>query len=148
MKKIFIHLALVASVLALNSCDRTFEEINTDTSRIKDPAVGSLLAPIQYEMGSYGYNRADDFTFDIMQNALDFPNEGNTYSRYYMDEKSGNGYWNMSYRWLKQVNDLKKYATKEQNNNYLAISMVLKAWITANLTDAFGVYSFHRSSKP
>lgn len=142
MKKIFIHLALVASVLALNSCDRTFEEINTDTSRIKDPAVGSLLAPIQYEMGSYGYNRADDFTFDIMQNALDFPNEGNTYSRYYMDEKSGNGYWNMSYRWLKQVNDLKKYATKEQNNNYLAISMVLKAWITANLTDAFGDIPF------
>ncbi|MEF9477506.1 hypothetical protein OWR28_07050 [Chryseobacterium sp. 1B4] len=87
MKKIIIHLTLAVSVFMFQSCDRTFEEFNTDTSRIKDPSVGSLLAPIQYEMGSYGYNRADDFTFDIMQIALDFPNEGNTYSRYYMDEK-------------------------------------------------------------
>lgn len=138
MKKIIIHLALAASVFMLQSCDRTFEEMNTDTSKIKAPSVGSLLAPIQYEMGSYGYNRADDFTFDMMQIALDFPNEGNSYSRYYMDEKSGNGYWNTSYRWLKQVSDLRKYATKEQNNNYLAISMVLNAWIASNLTDAFG----------
>lgn len=138
MKKIIINLALVISVFMFQSCDRTFEEMNTDTSKIKDPSVGSLLAPIQYEMGSYGYNRADDFTFDIMQIALDFPNEGNSYSRYYMDEKSGNGYWNTSYRWLKQVSDLRKYAAKEQNNNYLAISMVLNAWIASNLTDAFG----------
>lgn len=147
MKKIIINLALAVSVFTLHSCDRTFEEINTDTSRIKDPSVGSLLAPIQYEMGSYGYNRADDFTFDIMQDALDFPNEGNTFSRYYFNEKSGAGYWDNSYKWLKQVNDLRKYAAKEENNNYLAISMVLNAWITANLTDAFGDVPFSEAGR-
>ncbi|MGG5210087.1 SusD/RagB family nutrient-binding outer membrane lipoprotein [Chryseobacterium sp. MIQD13] len=147
MKKLIINLTLAVSVFALHSCDRTFEEINTDTSRIKDPSVGSLLAPIQYEMGSYGYNKADDFTFDIMQDALDFPNEGNTFSRYYFNEKSGAGYWDNSYRWLKQVGDLKKYAIKEENNNYLAISMVLNAWITANLTDAFGDIPFSEAGR-
>lgn len=138
MKKIILSTALILSVMSLNSCDRTFEEINTDTSKTKTPSVGSLLAPVQYAMASYGYNRSDDFTFDIMQVALDFPSEGNTISRYYMTETTGNGYWNTSYKWLKQVQELKVAAEKENNANYLAISKVLNAWIMANLTDSFG----------
>jgi hypothetical protein len=58
MKKLFINIALVASLFIFNSCDRNFEEINTDTSKILNPSVGSLLAPIQYEMANYGYSRA------------------------------------------------------------------------------------------
>lgn len=147
MKKLFINIALVTSLFIFNSCDRNFEEINTDNSKILNPSVGSLLAPIQYEMANYGYSRANDFTFDIMQIGLDFPNEGNTYSRYYMTEGSGNGVWNTSYKWLKQVNDLRTFAKKEQNNNYLAISMVLNAWIYSNLTDAFGDVPFSEAVK-
>lgn len=138
MKKIIVNTALILSLFAFSSCDRSFEEINTDTSKIKNPSAGSFLAPIEYAMASYGYNRADDFTFDIMQVALDFPNEGNTISRYYLTESTGNGFWNTSYKWLKQVKELNQAATKEQNNNYIAISKVLNAWIYANLTDAFG----------
>ena len=99
MKKIFLNISLVLTLAAVfTSCGRDFDEINTDNSRITDPISGSLLAPIQYEMGSYGYNRADDFTFDIMQVALSFPNEGNTVSRYYLTESTGNGFWNNSYK--------------------------------------------------
>ncbi|MBF5026653.1 SusD/RagB family nutrient-binding outer membrane lipoprotein [Planobacterium oryzisoli] len=130
-------LVLILATL-LFSCDRTMEQINTDTSRIKTPTAGSLLAPIQYEMSTYGYNRADDFTFQLMQVALPFPNEGNTLSRYYMTESTGNGYWNTSYKWLKQAREMQMYAQKEQNNNYYAIALVLDAWISSNLTDAFG----------
>lgn len=138
MKKLIVHTALALSLFTLASCDRSFEEINADTSRILNPSAGSFLTPIQYAMGNYGYNRADDFTFDIMQVALDFPNEGNTISRYYLTESTGNGYWNTSYRWLKQVKELNEAAARENNNNYIAISKVLNAWIMANLTDSFG----------
>lgn len=138
MKKIFLSSLIIISVACLNSCDRSFEEINTDTSRIKTPSVGSFLVPVQFEMGSYGYNRANDFTFDIMQVALSFPDEGNSTSRYYLTESTGNGFWNMSYRWMKQIKEMNEAAKKEGNNNYLAISKVLNAWIMANLTDAFG----------
>ena len=100
MKKLILNICLVSSLFFINSCGRDFEEINTDTSKIKNPSVGSLLAPIQFEMGSYSYNRANDLTFDFMQVALDFPNEGNSYSRYYLSEASGNGFWNNSYKWL------------------------------------------------
>ncbi|KMQ69176.1 hypothetical protein ACM39_03455 [Chryseobacterium sp. FH2] len=142
MKKIILATAFALSLFTLNSCERSFEEINTDTSKIKNPSAGSFLMPIQYEMGTYGYNRANDFTFDIMQVALAFPNEGNTISRYYFTESTGNGFWNTSYKWLKQVKELNEAAVKEQNDNYVAISKVLNAWIYANLTDAFGDVPF------
>ena len=139
VKKIIFSLMLVSSsAMIFNSCGRDFEEINTDTSRIKQPSVGSLLVPIQYEMSSYGYSRANSFTFDLMQVAIDFPGEGNTISRYYMTEGTGNGFWNTSYKWLKQTKELHDFAVLENNKNYEAISLVLNAWITANLTDAFG----------
>lgn len=138
MKKIFLSSLIVIAVACLNSCDRSFEDINTDTSRIKAPSVGSFLVPIQYEMGSYGYNRADGFTFDIMQVSLPFTDEGNSVSRYYLTESTGNGFWNTSYKWLKQIKEMNEAAKKEGNNNYLAISKVLNAWIMANLTDAYG----------
>ncbi|MCC2590277.1 SusD/RagB family nutrient-binding outer membrane lipoprotein [Chryseobacterium sp. MFBS3-17] len=143
MKKLFINLSIItSSLLVLNSCGRTFEEINTDTSKIENPTAGSFLAPLQYEMSNYGYNRADDFTFQLMQVALPFPNEGNTLSRYYLTEGTGNGYWNTSYKWLKQVKEMREFAIAENQPNYVAISMVMNAWIYSNLTDAFGDIPF------
>ncbi|MCY0971113.1 SusD/RagB family nutrient-binding outer membrane lipoprotein [Chryseobacterium wangxinyae] len=147
MKRKISIIMMALAIFSSQSCERNFEEINNDTSRILTPSVGSLLAPIQLEMGSYGYLRATDFTFDLMQVSLDFPNEGNTFSRYYMNEGSGNSLWNTSYRWLKQVNDLKDYSVKEQNNNYHAISLVLNAWIYSNLTDSFGDVPFSEAIK-
>jgi hypothetical protein len=139
MKKLLIKLTLIcSSVLLLNSCDRSFEEINTDNSKIKNPTAGSFLAPVQFEMASYGYNRADDFTFQLMQVALPFPNEGNAVSRYYLTESTGNGYWNTSYKWLKQVKEMQTFALAENDENYQAIAKIMNAWLYSNLTDAFG----------
>lgn len=56
--------------------------------------------------------RANDFTFDLMQVSLDFPNEGNTLSRYNITENTGAGFWNNSYKWLKQVKDMRMAAEK------------------------------------
>src|SRR5690606_2920529 len=148
MKKLFINISLVAAtVLVVQSCSRTFEEINTDTSKIVSPTAGSMLAPLQYEMGSYGYNRADDFTFQIMQVAIPFPNEGNTVSRYYFTEGTGAGFWNTSYKWLKQDKEMNDFAVKVNNPNYQAIAKVMNAWIYSNLTDAFGDVPFSEALK-
>ncbi len=113
MKKLIYICSFLALLNTTVSCDRSLEEINKDTSRINEPVASSLLVPIQYNMAAVGYNRANDFTFDIMQVSLDFPNEGNSLSRYYITENTGAGFWNNSYRWLKQVDDLKKAAIAE-----------------------------------
>lgn len=146
MKKLIYICSFLTLVTSVVSCDRNLDEINKDASRINEPVASALLVPIQYNMASVGYNRANDFTFDIMQVSLDFPNEGNSLSRYYVTENTGNGFWNNSYRWLKQVDDLKKAATSEGDKNYLAISMVLNAWIYSNLTDTYGDIPFSQAS--
>lgn len=148
MKKLLLNIILISSLgLAAISCDRSLDEVNIDDSRITDPVASKLLIPIQYNMASVNYMRANDFTFDIMQVSLDFPNEGNSLSRYYLTENTGAGFWNNSYKWLKQVSDMKLAAIKDGDKNYQAIAMVLNAWIYSNLTDTYGDIPFTEASR-
>lgn len=147
MKKILLNILLISSISFMVSCSRNLDEVNVDESRISDPVSAKLLVPIQYNMAAVNYMRANDFTFDIMQVSLDFPNEGNSLSRYYLTENTGTGYWNNSYRWLKQVKDLKEAAILENDKNYQAIAMVLNAWIYSNLTDTYGDIPFSEASR-
>jgi hypothetical protein len=147
MKKLFLNTLLIAGIgLIPVSCSRNLDEVNIDNSRISDPAASKLLVPVQYNMSAVNYMRANDFTFDIMQVSLDFPNEGNTLSRYNITENTGTGFWNNSYKWIKQVQDMKLAAEKDNDPNYLAVSMVLNAWIYSNLTDTYGDVPFSEAS--
>ncbi|WP_345990218.1 SusD/RagB family nutrient-binding outer membrane lipoprotein [Chryseobacterium sp. Chry.R1] len=148
MKKLLLNILLISGIgLIPVSCSRSLDEVNIDESRISDPVAAKLLVPIQYNMASVNYMRANDFTFDIMQVSLDFPNEGNSLSRYYITENTGAGFWNNSYKWLKQVKDLKEAAIVEKDQNYQAIAMVLNAWIYSNLTDTYGDIPFTEASR-
>lgn len=147
MKKLFLHIILVAGIgLIPVSCSRSLDEVNTDNSRSSEPVASKLLLPVQYNMAAVNYMRANDFTFDLMQVSLDFPNEGNTLSRYNITENTGAGFWNNSYKWIKQLKDMKFAAERDNDPNYLAISMVLNAWIYSNLTDTYGDVPFSEAS--
>lgn len=147
MKKVLVNTLLIAGLSLVSvSCSRSLDEVNSDTSRISEPVASKLLVPVQYNMSAVNYMRANDFTFDIMQVSLDFPNEGNTLSRYNITENTGAGFWNNSYKWLKQVKDMKFAADRDNDPNYLAISMVLNAWIYSNLTDTYGDVPFSEAS--
>lgn len=146
-KTIFKYILLAGLAFTVASCDRSFDEINVDDSKIYEPEVSSFLAPLQYNLTSVGYLRANDFTFDIMQVSLDFPNEGNTLSRYNITENTGAGYWNNSYKWIKQIYEMKKAAVSSSDQNYEAIALVLNAWAYSNLTDTYGDVPFTEASK-
>lgn len=147
MKKLFLHSILAAGLgLIPVSCSRSLDEVNTDNSRSSEPVASKLLLPVQYNMAAVNYMRANDFTFDLMQVSLDFPNEGNTLSRYNITENTGAGFWNNSYKWIKQLKDMKFAAERDNDPNYLAISMVLNAWIYSNLTDTYGDVPFSEAS--
>lgn len=148
MKKLLLNIVLITGIgLVSVSCDRNLDEVNVDESRISEPVASKLLVPIQYNMSAINYMRANDFTFDIMQVSLDFPNEGNSLSRYYITENTGAGFWNNSYKWLMQINDMKKAAIRDNDVNYQAIAMVLNAWVYSNLTDTYGDVPFSEASK-
>lgn len=147
MKKLLLNTLLIAGLgLVPVSCSRNLDEVNSDSSRINEPVASKLLVPVQYNMSAVNYMRANDFTFDIMQVSLDFPSEGNTLSRYNITENTGAGFWNNSYKWIKQVKDMKFAAERDNDPNYLAISMVLNAWIYSNLTDTYGDVPFSEAS--
>lgn len=142
-----IFLAFIASITLLSSCDSGFEDLNKDPNRIDVISQGSLLSPILYEMAVFNYLRADDFTFDIMQNSLSFPSNGTNPAHYYLTENSGNGTWTTSYQWLTSVREMHLIAVKNNDANYQAIALTLKSWIYANLTDCFGDVPMEEASR-
>ncbi|UZT97411.1 SusD/RagB family nutrient-binding outer membrane lipoprotein [Chryseobacterium fluminis] len=148
MKKLLLNIVLIAGIgLVSVSCDRSLDEVNVDESRISEPVASKLLVPAQYNISAINYMRANDFTFDIMQVSLDFPNEGNSLSRYYLTENTGAGFWNNSYKWIMQIQDMKRAAIRDNDANYQAIALVLNALMYSNLTDTYGDVPFNEASR-
>jgi hypothetical protein len=136
-RNIFAGAILVLSSLMI-SCTKDFEEINTNPNRISEISPGTLLNPILYEVASFNMERADGFTFDLMQVSLPFPSVTGGLHRYELTENTGNSTWNTYYRWITNVKEMHAAAVKYENPNYQAIALTLNAWIYSNLTDAFG----------
>ena len=120
------------------SCTEDFEEINTDPNRIDRISPGTLLNPILYEVATFNTERADAFTFDIMQVTVPFPSASGGVHRYDVSESAGNSTWNTYYRWLTNVKEMRLAAIDAEAVNYEAIALTLNAWIYSLLTDSFG----------
>lgn len=129
------------------SCTGDFEEINTDPNRIDQISPGTLLNPILYGISSFNTDRADGFTFQIMQVALPFPSANGGLHRYDLTENSGNSTWNTYYRWLVNIREMKQAAINAVDPNYEAIALTLEAWVASQLTDSFGDVPFIEASQ-
>jgi len=132
----------IISVLVLvtfsSACTKEFEEINTDPNKIEKISPGTLLNPIIYSVSSFNTSRADDFTFNIMQNGLPFPSVAGGVHRYDISESAGNSTWNTYYRWINNVKEMKAAAIEAKDPNYEAIALTLNAWLYSLLSDSFG----------
>ncbi|GMQ27979.1 SusD/RagB family nutrient-binding outer membrane lipoprotein [Algoriphagus confluentis] len=129
------------------SCTGEFEEINTDPNRINQISPGTLLNPIIYGLSSFNTDRADAFTFQIMQVALPYPSANGGLHRFDLTESSGNSTWNTYYRWLVNIREMKDAAIHAQDQNYEAIALTLESWVASQLTDSFGDVPFSEASK-
>lgn len=136
IKKILPLLILLTCISF--SCTDNFEEINTDPNRVDRISPGTLLNPLLYEVATFNTERADAFTFDIMQVTVPFPSASGGVHRYDISEAAGNSTWNTYYRWLNNVKEMRLSAKEAQAVNYEAIALTLNAWIYSLLTDAFG----------
>lgn len=138
--------ALMAATL-LSSCTKKFDSINTDPKRISEVSPGTLLNPIIYNMSAYNMQKADDFTFNLMQVALPYPSAAGGVHRYDIQENAGAGFWNNTYLRLTNINEMYAAAQIAEDPNYQAIALTLKAWILSNLTDAFGDIPFTEAAQ-
>ncbi|MBD8491028.1 SusD/RagB family nutrient-binding outer membrane lipoprotein [Echinicola sp. CAU 1574] len=147
MKKSFYILLMMVLVQGFQACTGDFEEINTDPNRIDKISPGTLLNPIIYSVASYNTDRADAWTFNIMQVGLPFPSASGGYHRYDISESAGNGTWNTYYRWLINIKEMREAAIASEDPNYEAIAMTLNAWVYSQLTDSFGDVPMEEASR-
>lgn len=138
---------ICALTLLFTACAEDFEEINTDPNRIDQISPGTLLNPIIYGISSFNTDRADGFTFQIMQVALPFPSANGGLHRYDVSEAAGNSTWNTYYRWLVNIREMKAAAVTSDDPNYEAIALTLEAWVMSQLTDSFGDVPFQEASR-
>ncbi|MBC9933586.1 SusD/RagB family nutrient-binding outer membrane lipoprotein [Chitinophaga qingshengii] len=138
--RIKIISAAVLATALLGSCTRDFVEINKDPNRLESVTPGTLLNPTIYNAASYGMSRSRSFTFELMQVAGAYPSESVEDQAYLYDfrEDIGNGIWDTYYKCLANTREMELSAIKLGNNNYLAISLTLKALFYSILTDCFG----------
>lgn len=145
MKKYLVIPTLLTILLA--SCTKNFEAINTDPNRVNKISPGTLLNPVLYQVSSFNMRKADDFTFNLMQDALPFPSVSGGVHRYDVTETAGNSTWTTYYRWLTNVKEMYAAAKAQNDPNYQAIALTLNAMIYANLTDCFGDIPLEDASK-
>jgi hypothetical protein len=147
MNKYIATLLIGSLVWASTSCTEDFEEINTDPNRIDQISPGTLLNPIIYGVASFNTDRADAFTFQIMQVALPFPSANGGIHRYDITESAGNSTWNNHYKWLVNIKEMEASAIANADVNYEAIALTLRAWTLSQLTDSFGDIPMDEASR-
>lgn len=142
----YILPAFVGSSLLLGSCSH-FEDMNIDPNNIDRTVPGSLIAPLVYDMASFGSTRNYDFTWQLMQVGFPYPSTAVGVHRYDITPTAGNGTWNNGYTWLRSVKELEESAEINNQPIYFAVAKTLEAFTVAMLTDAFGDVPYSEAIK-
>ncbi len=133
IKYIFI---LITALFVTNACT-SFEELNTDPTRLDEANPGTFLNPILYGMASYNWNRYNSYTFHVMQSVVSTSSTSGA-GWWILSDAAGDGTWTNYYKWLNNIEGMNKKAVQYNEPNYIAIASTLKCWVYQILTDAFG----------
>ncbi len=142
-----ILLLVVASSLIMSGCQKDFQAINDDPISIKNPEPAKLLAPSLVGSLSLGMFRNRNFNNELMQVTVNISDGDATVFRYSYRKTTGDYLWNGWYSQLTNLKDIHKRASNPAtlNTSYQGISLVMQAWVYANLTDTYGDIPFTES---
>lgn len=137
--EIVLAAAFNIALLFTNTSCSDFGDLNTDPNRIEQINPGSLLSPILYGLNYNNASRWHGFTADLVQ--ITAPTSSSSpggVHRYVLTDGAGNSTWSTYYRWLTNLNELVNVSQASGLNNYIAVSLTLRAWSVSILTDCFG----------
>ncbi len=134
-KNIIIATSAILSV-ATTSCG-SFDDLNTDPTKLVDANPGVFLNPTLYGLASYNFGRYYSFTAYINQNDVYTQSSGGI-GWWVFTDSAGDGAWSTYYKWLANIQEMYNYAVELDNPNYIALSNTLKCYVYHNLVDAFG----------
>lgn len=142
MKKITYKLlgVLLLSMTVLSSCDKGFEEINTDPINILETKPDKLLAPALVNALSANMLRNRNFNNELMQVTVTISDGDATVFRYEFRRTWSDYLWNAWYVQLNNLKDIYTLAGQPENLNksYQGISLISQAWMFSLLTDTYG----------
>jgi hypothetical protein len=142
MKKILYILPL-AALVAITGCKKDFEKVNTNTNVPTQVTPDLLLSGVIRNMMNGQVNEAWGIGNIVAQYhaKIQFVNE----DRYLWGER--NAIWNDVFGNMRNVQNLLSLAGDDNTNGYKGIALVLKSWMFALATDAYGDIPYSEATK-
>ncbi|MEI6948667.1 SusD/RagB family nutrient-binding outer membrane lipoprotein [Paraflavisolibacter sp. H34] len=151
MKKLFNKItgAVLLFSLALSSCTKDFQEINTDLNTTPNALPQQLLAPALVSTLQYNMLRNRNFNNELMQVTVDLGDGEGKVFRYDYRSTWADYLYNGWYTELTNFKDLYKIASGELNDNksYRGISLICQSWIYSLITDTYGDVPYFQSNQ-
>lgn len=140
---------MMLSIATLSSCDKGFEEINTDPINIRETTPDKLMSNAIVTSLTAGMMRNRNFNNELMQVTVAQSEADGTVFRYDYRRTYADYLWN---NWYVQINNLKDMEalakeTATANKSYEAIALILQSWLFANLTDTYGDVPYSQAAQ-
>ena len=150
MKNIIYKLTPVVLLfsLALSSCTKDFQSMNTNPNNTPNALPQQLLAPALVSTLTYNMMRNRNFNNELMQVTVNISDAEGQPFRYDFPNSYSDYLYNNWYSELTNWKDLYKIASQEvtYNKSYMGISLICQSWIYSMLTDTYGNIPFSQSN--
>lgn len=144
MKKKFIFKTLYFIALGLacttfsSSCNKDFQEINTNPNTSPSVQPASLLAPAITKSVGFVMNRSQRITNELMQVTVNMGDGEGRIFRYDIRQTEAVYLWNNLYVQLRNFRDIYEFGEEFNQPEYMAIAQICEAWLFSILTDTYG----------
>lgn len=141
--KLYKIMAVVLIVALITGCRKDFEDINTNKNNPTEVTPDLLLSGIIKNMMDRQVNEAWNAGNIIAQHhsKIQFVND----DRYGWTEK--NDIWNTVYGNYRNLQNIFTAVANDKTNAYYGVGLVLKSWMFAQATDAYGDIPYKEAGK-
>lgn len=149
IKKSISYIVLLAFSISLSSCDKNFEEINTDPIGKGATTPNQLLAPAIVNVLTANMLRNRNFNNELMQVTVNLSDAEAQVFRYDFRRTWADYTWNVWYPEITNFKDIGTFASQPGsiNKSYQGISLILQTWTYSLLTDTYGDVPYFDANK-
>lgn len=143
MKKLISIYMVLLLIVSAGACTNDFEEVNTNENVPNDVTPDLLLAGVIRNMVNSQVNDAWGIGNIVVQHhaKIQFVNE----DRYLWGQQ--NGVWDNVYGNMRNVKNILDQVGTDDANAYKGIALILKSWMFALATDAYGDIPYTEATK-
>lgn len=142
---------LLTCSVALASCTKGFQDLNTDNNNIAFALPQQLLAPALTGALNYNMIRNRNFNNELMQVTVNMSDAEGQVFRYDFRSTWADYLYNGLYTELTNFKDIYRMASdtasSNYNKSYMGISLICQSWIYSILTDTYGDIPYSQSNQ-